>query len=100
MDLTIATAVLSVAAAISGIFLGWAGRTRSLRQEIREEAGTGAALHTDVDYIKRGVDDIRLEQRAHGLKIDGLTERVTRVEESAKQAHKRIDRMDDTHTSD
>ncbi|MGE6576253.1 hypothetical protein ACQKFM_15155 [Paenibacillus xylanexedens] len=49
----------------------------------------------DVDYIKRGVDDIRLEQRVQAQRVDALSERVTRVEESAKQAHKRIDRKED-----
>ncbi|WP_426251383.1 hypothetical protein [Paenibacillus pabuli] len=48
-----------------------------------------------MDYIKRGVDDIRLEQRAQAQRVDVLSERVTRVEESAKQAHKRIDRKED-----
>ncbi|MFH5187688.1 hypothetical protein ACHHV8_36720 [Paenibacillus sp. TAB 01] len=93
-DMTAFTTTISILAAISGIIIGWSGRTRSIRQEIRKEAGDGAVLHADVEYIKRGVDDIRLEQRAQGKRIDELAERVTRVEESAKQAHKRMDRLD------
>ncbi|MNU04128.1 hypothetical protein D3C72_2484130 [compost metagenome] len=49
----------------------------------------------DVEYIKRGVDDIRVDVRMQGQKVDGLAERVTRVEESAKQAHKRLDRLEE-----
>ncbi|MCQ6559769.1 hypothetical protein NNL21_13795 [Paenibacillus mendelii] len=47
-----------------------------------------------MDYIKRGIDDVRFEQRERGRRFDALSERVTRVEESAKQAHKRLDRLD------
>ncbi|WP_240353246.1 hypothetical protein [Cohnella algarum] len=47
-----------------------------------------------MEYIKRGVDDVRLEQRAQGQRFDALAERVTRVEESAKQALQRLDRLD------
>lgn len=89
------TVLISIVAAVSGIVLGWAGRTRSLRQDIIQEAGADALQRADVDYIKRGVDDIRLEQRVQAQRVDALSERVTRVEESAKQAHKRIDRKED-----
>lgn len=89
------TVLVSIVAAVSGIVLGWAGRTRSLRQDIIQEAGADALQRADVDYIKRGVDDIRLEQRVQAQRVDALSERVTRVEESAKQAHKRIDRKED-----
>ncbi|KJD42341.1 MULTISPECIES: hypothetical protein [Paenibacillus] len=93
MDITV---IFSLIAAISGIILGWAGRSRSMRQDIIQEAGAEALQRADVDYIKRGVDDIRLEQRVQGQRIDALSERVTRVEESAKQAHKRLDRKEET----
>ncbi len=92
MEISTVLPIVSVAVALGGVSLGWLARSRVQRQDIQNEAGTGAVLRTDVEYIKRGVDDIRLEQRAQGQQIDGLSERVTRVEESAKQAHKRLDR--------
>ncbi|WP_438449425.1 hypothetical protein [Gorillibacterium sp. sgz5001074] len=94
MDFSVIAAGIAATAAVSGIFLGWNGRNRALKTEIKQEAVTGASLRLDMDYIKRGVDDIKFEQRAQGKRIDELSERVTRVEESSKQAHKRIDRLD------
>lgn len=94
MELSVLFSIISAAAALSGIILGWAGRSRTIRQDIAQQASLDALQKADVEYIKRGVDDIRLEQKAQGKKIDDLAERVTRVEESAKQAHKRIDRLD------
>lgn len=86
--------IISAAAAISGIILGWLGRSRTIRQDTAEEASRDAMLRSDVEYIKRGVDDLRIEQKVQGQKFDVLAERVTRVEESTKQAHKRIDKLE------
>lgn len=92
MEITI---LISIATAVSGILLGWLGRTRAIRQDAAKEAEAGATLQTDVEYIKRGVDDIRVDMRIQSQRVDGISERVTRVEESTKQAHKRIDRLEE-----
>jgi hypothetical protein len=84
-----------VLSAISGIVLGWSGRSRTVRQETVAEVRQSTTLQTDVEYIKRGVDDMRVEQRVQGQRFDALSERVTRVEESSKQAHKRLDRLEE-----
>jgi hypothetical protein len=84
------TAVIAAAAAISGIVLGWLGRSRA----IREDGAEDGELRASVEYIARGVDDLRVEIRSQGQRYDMLAERVTRVEESAKQAHRRIDRLE------
>ena len=91
MDFTAITALISVCGVISGIIIGWSGRNRTAKHDTKEEARSDAAVRADIEYIKRGIEDIRLEQRAQGKRFDELAERVTRVEESAKQAHKRID---------
>ncbi len=62
--------------------------------QIKQEGGSQGAMRQDMEYIKRGVDDIRVDVRAQGQRVDGLSERVTRVEESAKQAHKRIEKLE------
>ncbi|TQR36611.1 hypothetical protein QIH01_20030 [Brevibacillus brevis] len=95
MDFATWTPFITVAAAISGILLGWAGRSRAINQDIAQQASADALQRADIEFIKRGVDDIRLDQKAQGKRFDELSERVTRVEESTKQAHKRLDRLDD-----
>lgn len=94
MDVTTLMVAISAVAAISGVVLGWTGKTRTVRQDTTQEVRENTTIKSDVEYIKRGVDEMRLEQRAQGQRFDVLAERVTRVEESAKQAHHRMDRMD------
>jgi len=86
--------IVAVISAISGIVLGWLGRSRTVKLDTATEASRDALLRADMDYIKRGIEDIRVEQKAQGRRYDELAERVTRVEESAKSAHHRIDRVE------
>lgn len=41
-----------------------------------------------------GVDSIRIDMKANDKRLEKLSEQVIRVEESAKSAHKRIDKID------
>lgn len=69
---------------------------RNLKKD-SESAGEGrGVLQSDIGYIKAGIDDLKRENRAVNLKLDSISERVTRVEESCKQAHKRIDEIKET----
>lgn len=95
MDITAITTITSVLAALSGIALGWAGRAKAMRKEVEDAAEAEAVQRADVEYIKRGVDDMKVEQKLQGQRFEAFSERLTRVEESTKQAHKRIDRLEE-----
>ncbi|TVX92236.1 hypothetical protein [Paenibacillus agilis] len=73
---------------ISAIWLGWSGRAGS-------RLGAKAVLQTDMEYIKRGVDEIRVDQKYQAKQLADLSGHVIRVEEMAKSAHKRIDRLEE-----
>lgn len=91
LSVTTISAVIGIVGAISGVALGWSGYARTHNNKTRKDAEHDAILRTDMDYIKRGVDDIKLEQKMQHNEMNELSERVTRIEESTKQAHKRID---------
>ncbi|WP_143287327.1 hypothetical protein [Caloramator quimbayensis] len=66
---------------------------RLTKKDDRDSVGNAVRLEAKVDYISKGVDDIRLDIKDHGRKIDDIDRRVTRVEESTKSAHHRIDEL-------
>lgn len=66
-------------------------RTNDIRADTREEADTRAKL----DYISRGVDDIRVDIKTQDRKINDMNERLIRAEESTKSAHRRIDGLEE-----
>ena len=86
---------ITLATAVSGILLGWTGRAKSYKEEIAQEAGADASLTKDVSYIKRDVDQLQQLLRMQNQRLEEMAERTTRVDESVKHAHKRLDRLGD-----
>lgn len=86
--------LLGILGTLSGIALGWIGKAKQAKDEARNDGINDGALRVDMEYIKRGVDAVQVEQKVQGKRSDDLTERVIRVEESTKQAHKRLDAHD------
>lgn len=64
------------------------------QKETKTESRQDAKIQAQLDYIGKGVDDIRIDLKANERQIGALSERVTRVEESTKQAHKRLDNVE------
>ena len=66
------------------------------KKDSKDEGENKGVIMSELGYIKSSTDDIKRENRDTAVKLLGLSERVTRCEESCKQAHKRIDRLDET----
>lgn len=76
---------------IFGIAFGYLGHQRASRNEIKADSRDHTELKTNLDYIRRGVDDIRLDLKAQETKVTELAGEVIRINESTKSAHKRLD---------
>ena len=87
-------AIVSVLAALSGIILGWQGKSRTVRQDTVADATKDANLSADIVYIKRGIEDLRVDIKVQGQRYESLSESVIRMDESLKSAHKRIDKLE------
>ncbi len=94
MDQTTIITLVGMTGTISGIVFGYIGYKKGLQKDAYGEGIDKATLRTDTEYIKRRIDDVLLEQKDTNKSISALAERVTRVEESSKQAHKRIDQIE------
>ncbi|MGN4125956.1 hypothetical protein ACMGD3_13245 [Lysinibacillus sphaericus] len=99
VELGIVLTILSLVVAVQGYQLN---KTKSIKDDGKQTAEVSAQLQ----YISKGVNDIqidmkdiRLDMKASEQKVQGqiqdVVERVTRNEESAKQAHKRIDKLEE-----
>ena len=85
--------LIGISCTIFGLVLGILGWRRTSNKDIRTAAEDNGELRSDIKYIKGGIEDIKVDMRVRDKEIGALTERVTRVEESSKQAHKRIDEI-------
>lgn len=77
-----------------GTILGVLGAIITMKKDSRNQGASEASISSKVDYIARGVDDIRLDLKDQGRKIEALSEKTIRNEESVKQAHKRINKLE------
>ena len=83
--------ILGAVGVVASIILGTIAWKRTRKQDIVSDASQDTVLQVDIAYIKRGIDDIKTEQHDMHESFGRLSERVTRVEEAAKSAHKRLD---------
>lgn len=85
--------IIGIISAIVGMILGYLGWRRNDKKDVTEDAKENGELRADITYIRNGIEDIRVDMRAQVQRHGELAERVTRCEESTKQAHKRIDEI-------
>ena len=90
--------VLSLTFAALGYLVAYLKFQRDKKKDDVAEGRSKGVIASDVGYIKAGVDDLKREFREIRITVGEQGERLTRVEESTKQAHKRIDGIENkTH---
>lgn len=88
-----AGAIIALVVGAVGIIFSFVTLLRNKKQEDKAEGQSSGVMISDIGYIKAGVDEIKAEQKEQRKTNEELITRLTRVEESAKQAHKRIDEL-------
>ena len=85
--------VVAIVGGIAGIVFGLVTLFRNKKQDDAQQGRESGTVLSDLGYIKAGVDEIKAEQKdQRKTNIEFIT-RLTAVEESTKQAHKRIDEL-------
>ena len=87
------TAIIGVVCSIIGVLTTLWTINRNKTEDVKRDTKEDAVLSTKLDYISRGVDDIRLDIKAQDKRIADIGNRLIRVEESTKSAHHRIDEL-------
>ena len=64
---------------------------RNGKKDVADEAKSDATVLTEIGYIKANTDEIKAEQKEQRKTNVEVVTRLTAVEASAKQAHKRLD---------
>lgn len=77
-----------------GLVISYTVFSRNKAKDDKSDGRQMGQITSDVGYIKSGIDDIKAEQREQRKINTDLYTRITAVEASAKQAHKRLDHME------
>lgn len=87
--------VLSVVSTLCAIVFGYLAFVRNRDKDKQTDAKSEAIVLTEIGYIKANTEEIKAEQREQRKMNTEVITRLTAVEESAKQAHKRLDRFEE-----
>ena len=92
--------VLTIISTLCAIAFGYAAFVRNKKKDDTESGEKGGTVLTEIGYIKSGIDDIKRKQERQDEKAEAqhieVISRLSSVEASAKQAHKRLDRIEGT----
>lgn len=77
-----------------GIYQGVSNLRRNDHQDNRAEATQITAVIVKLETIGEGVNEIKVDMRNIKNEINDIRERLTKVEESTKSAHHRLDGME------
>ena len=88
-----AAAIIALVVGVAGIIFSFVTLLRNKKQDDTESGRSSGTILSDLGYIKAGVDEIKAEQKDQRKTNIDIERRLTSVEESTKQAHKRIDEL-------
>ena len=78
--------ILTAGCAIASFFIARAA-------EMRKKGAVDGNLKADIGYIKEKVTEISREQERINVTLSNHFERIIRVEENTKAAHRRLDEL-------
>ena len=82
---------VGVLCAIASALIAYLVFSRGKSKDDKREGQQDGVMLTELGYIKSGIDDIKNEQRDQRKVNTEMYSRMSAVEASAKQAHRRID---------
>lgn len=91
VSLPVMISIIGLCCTVLGAIIGYI----TFIKKIKDEAKEGGKVTLDLEYIKKGIDEIRLDNKENDRKISNIIERMVKVEESSKSAHKRIDHIEE-----
>ena len=89
------TALISIVCTIFGSLLSYLKFGRSRDKDMQSEGRQDGVMLTELGYIKANTEDIKSEQKEQRKINTEVYERLASVESSAKQAHHRIDHLEE-----
>ncbi len=93
----LALGIIGACVGIAGTIFGIVTLFRNKKIDDKTEGEQGGVLHTDIGYIKKGIDGIERRLEKQENQYIEILQKLTEVDASTKQAHKRIDKLEKYH---
>ena len=89
--------IVGLVVGVAGALFGLITALRNKKTDDKAEGKNDGVLHADIGYIKKGIDGIERRLEKQESQYVEVIRHLTEVESSAKQAHKRIDKLEQYH---
>lgn len=93
--ITFVSVTIGIIGGVLAAVFGIKNSRRTDKTDNNAEGKKDGVILTEIGYIKSGVDDIKRKQETQDKQHIEVVTRLTAVEESSKQAHHRIDGLED-----
>ena len=89
--------IIGTITGVGGMICALVVASRNKKKDDKTEGKEDGVILTELGYIKSGIDDIKHKQEEQEKQNLDFVKHLTAVEESTKQAHKRIDKLEKYH---
>lgn len=96
MEIGIIFSIIAACGSVCAIIFGVATYKRNTKKDAYEDGDQDGGIKGDIKYMRNSFDDLRLDVKEISRQQSTQNERLIRCEESCKQAHKRIDHLEET----
>ena len=96
MEINFST-IMSVLSFIVALYVAITNSKRNNKQDTKSDASEMTTVIVKLENIGNGITEIKSEMKTIKTDMKEDHDRIIRVEESAKQAHKRIDELQHNH---
>lgn len=86
--------ILLVFCAVLTLIIGYLTFTRNRDKDVKNDATELAVIRSTLTSISAGVTSIQVDIKANEKRVNELSERVIRIDESQKSLHKRVDKLE------
>lgn len=91
INIGIVVAAIGVLASIFGVLIGYNTYLKNSNKECKLQGHDDGELKSDMEYIKRRIDEMLLNQLRLHENISDHAIKIAKLEEAVKSAHHRLD---------
>jgi hypothetical protein len=89
--------IIGTIVGVCGLMFSFITLSRNKKNDDRDEGKEDGVVLTELGYIKKGIDGIEHKIEKQETQYLDVIKHLTEVEASTKQAHKRIDALEEYH---
>ena len=90
-------AIFGFLGVVYGLYTNYKNNHRNDKNEAKKEAEVDTTMQLDIQYIKRSMDDVLLEQKDTNRRLEGVNNEITKIKVDFAEWKNRVKVLENTH---